>query len=327
MKQWTVYYRDKNGSKASVVIEAEDRAGVFAELKKRGISAISVSEGASNKKPRKVVGGGASSKGRVFIAAAVAVLIAGVAVWLMWPEAEKPVEVKKAVKKSVKVEPVRPVKEKPVAKAEEAVEKKISKEDLRLSQLKQIREKYGDNIPDNLKPTVHFLENPPKMSFHPARSRVNIFKHRSDRKIASMLLVKPGAWMIRPPKFDANFDKEFIRSLQEPIEITTDDSDEDRELKIAVQEIRGELLKHKELGEAPSAVMQKEVDALVRLGNYKKDLYSELLKIKKDASYSDADVVDFVTAANKMLEKEGLSGFKIPKLLTRQLFLQRKQKD
>ena len=42
MKQWTVYFRDKNGSKASVVIEAEDRSGVFAELKKRGISAISV---------------------------------------------------------------------------------------------------------------------------------------------------------------------------------------------------------------------------------------------------------------------------------------------
>ena len=51
MKQWTVYFRDKNGSKASVVIEAEDRSGVFAELKRRGISAISVSEGASNKKP------------------------------------------------------------------------------------------------------------------------------------------------------------------------------------------------------------------------------------------------------------------------------------
>jgi type II secretory pathway component PulF len=86
MKQWTVYFRDKNGSKASVVIEAEDRSGVFAELKKRGISAISVTEGASNKKPRKVAKNSASSKGRGFIAAAVLVLVAGIAAWWMWPE-------------------------------------------------------------------------------------------------------------------------------------------------------------------------------------------------------------------------------------------------
>lgn len=46
MKQWTVTYREKSGLKTSVVIEAEDRAGVFAELKQRGINAISITEGA-----------------------------------------------------------------------------------------------------------------------------------------------------------------------------------------------------------------------------------------------------------------------------------------
>jgi hypothetical protein len=81
MKQWTVYFRDKNGSKASVVVEAEDRAGVFAELKKRGISAISVTEGASNKKPRKVAKNSASSKGRGLIVAAI-VVVAGAVAWL-----------------------------------------------------------------------------------------------------------------------------------------------------------------------------------------------------------------------------------------------------
>ena len=47
MKQWTVTYREKSGVKTSVVIEAEDRVGVFAELKQRGINAISITEGAS----------------------------------------------------------------------------------------------------------------------------------------------------------------------------------------------------------------------------------------------------------------------------------------
>ena len=111
MKQWTVYYRDKNGSKASVVIEAEDRSGVFAELKKRGISAISVTEGASNKKPRKVAKNSASSKGRGLIAAAIVVLVAGVAAWFMWPEEKKVVEEKKVeVKKQIKAEPKKIVK-------------------------------------------------------------------------------------------------------------------------------------------------------------------------------------------------------------------------
>lgn len=53
MKQWTVTYREKSGSKTSVIIEAEDRAGVFAELKNRGINAISIKEG-ENKVARKI---------------------------------------------------------------------------------------------------------------------------------------------------------------------------------------------------------------------------------------------------------------------------------
>ena len=93
MKQWTVYFRDKNGSKASVVIEAEDRAGVFAELKKRGISAISVTEGASNKKPRKVAKNSALSKGRGLIAAAIVVVAGAVAWWMMMGEEKKVEEV------------------------------------------------------------------------------------------------------------------------------------------------------------------------------------------------------------------------------------------
>lgn len=109
MKQWTVTYRDKNGSKASVVIEAEDRAGVFAELKKRGISAISVSEGASNKKPRKAVSSSVPFKGRGLIAAAVAVLIVGIVAWcFLFRHSEKPSARSKEEKVSIGIADVKP---------------------------------------------------------------------------------------------------------------------------------------------------------------------------------------------------------------------------
>ena len=54
MKKWTIYYRIQNGSKASIVIEAETRKDLFSILSKRGIVAISVSEGVFTKKKESI---------------------------------------------------------------------------------------------------------------------------------------------------------------------------------------------------------------------------------------------------------------------------------
>ena len=228
MKQWTVYFRDKNGSKASVVIEAEDRSGVFAELKKRGISAISVTEGASNKKPRKAASSGASSKGRGLIAAAVAVLIAGVAAWLMWPEAEKPVEVKKEVKKSVKAEPVRPVKEKPVVE-EEVKEEKSATEKLGPQKVGETRNGYIKLPSGRLHRVRGVITN--SLSAVQNKGKYEIFAHHSENEIACLLTIQPGQGLVGTPRYNGRFTRDFLKSLETPIIINEDDSEEDKELK------------------------------------------------------------------------------------------------
>lgn len=187
--------------------------------------------------------------------------------------------------------------------------------------LKVIRDKYGDNIPENMKSTVYFLENPPQKSFHPARSRVNIFKRQSDRKIASTLLIEPGAFMLRPMQFDDRFDADFKAALLEPIEILPEDTPEDKELKTAVMETRKELAERMERGEKPSEVMSSEMGKLTELSKYKTELQKQLMNIRKDPTYTDADIKDFVTAANEMLSKKGIPGFKMPSLLARQASL------
>ena len=77
-------------------------------------------------------------------------------------------------------------------------EKKKYSQLTREEKLAYFRDKYGDNLPDNLKPIVYYLENEPKTNYKPKPRLEAIFKYRSEREIASFLMVEPGTWMMRP---------------------------------------------------------------------------------------------------------------------------------
>lgn len=198
-------------------------------------------------------------------------------------------------------------------------------------QLKEILDRYGDNIPDNLKATVEYLKHPPVQSFHPMRTKADIFKCRSDRQIAAMLMITPGDWMLRKPTYDEMFDSDFEASLNEKIEFEDSDTDEQRELKEAVIATREDLAKKLKFGIKPSDIMNSEADSLYQLGNYRRDLQNEITKISSDENVSDEDVRDLVSAANQMLKSKGLAGFQMPNMAFRQVSLklaaeQRKRK-
>ena len=53
---FTVKYRDKSGDTALLVLDVPNKDAVWAELKKRGISALSVKEGVVKKRPSKKSG-------------------------------------------------------------------------------------------------------------------------------------------------------------------------------------------------------------------------------------------------------------------------------
>lgn len=184
-----------------------------------------------------------------------------------------------------------------------------------------IEKKYGTNIPESLKTTVYFLKNPPKQVFRPPPRKEEIFKHKSEQSIASVLLMKPGAFILQRSIYDESFDHDFKRSLQEPTIILDSDTPQERELKQAVNEIKAELSERMRAGEKPSEIMTATMNDAYELSKYSQSLQSLIHEIEDDPTKSDKDVEDFVNAANKMLRDNGAQEIAMPSMFRRQLRL------
>ena len=320
MANYIVTIRTKDGSLAERDYTANDRAELFKKLAADDVTAVRVSEGAAGKKPRKAVKkAGAPSKGRGLLAAAIVVLVAGIAAWFMWPEEKKVVERKKE-KKETKVAPAKPEKMRPVVKSEGQPEKP-----------KRVTKK-GTPIPDRVQkdekgvyryPNGQRWVDPKNLNVvkHP-KPRL-LFKNTSENQIAVILRLDPtrmAPFLIgRRLPYGERFVKDFVKSLEEtPVSYDKDDTPEEAELRQAVIETKAELKAAMDRGEDIAKIMndtQKELDRLCQYHN-------ELKKMVKEAvdnpEFSDEDVEDYVNAANEMLKKQGLNGLTMPKLINRQ---------
>ena len=347
---FTVTYRGADGAMREECVEAASRGECFAQCRARGIAPLSVKEGDSASRrgagarrgetggtrsfPRRGSGDNGGKDGRAegkawkrrATAAAILILAAivgGGAWWWMRREGGVAPDQPEGPKKTALAKEVKPAQ--PAEPAPNAATNKppLTKEEKRAAQLKAIRDKYGDDIPPNLQPVVYFLENPPQREFHPAKSKASIFKRRCEREIASMIMAEPGTWFMRRPTFDARFDADFRASLDEPIEIGDGDTDEQRSLKQAVIDTKAELAERMKAGESPSDAMNAFAGSMYELGQYRRTLQDELGRIKRDASFSDQDIQDFVEAANKMLKDKGAQPIRMPNMVFRHVSLKK----
>ena len=320
MIEYVVTTRNAKGLREERAYTAENRSDLFKKLAADGIHVISVREGTLGKKPRKAVGGGVSSKGRVFIAAAVAVLIAGVAAWLMWPEAEKPVEVKKEVKKSVKAEPVKPVKEKPVVKAE--VPAKIDP-NARPTKVGETVNGYIKLPSGRLHKVRGVITN--SVSAVQTKGKYEIFDFHCENEIACLLTIQPGQGLVGTPRYNGRFTKEFLESLKTPIVINDDDSEEDKELKRNVNLAKQELKAAYDRGEDIEKIMLDTRREYQDLAMYKQELRQLVYEYRSTGNPSEQDVEDYVAAANKMLEAKGIAPLNIGPISRRKLMMMREE--
>ena len=312
---FSVKYRDSSGAMCEKAVEAANRADCFAKCKAQGIVPIGVEAGAAAKKPAQASGPVAFGKSRLILLVAALAAI-GAAVWL-WPESSQLPQKKVATP----VKTIKPsIKKAEVLKPATNSAPTLSK---RERQLKQIRDKYGNNIPDNLKPVVYFLENPPTQIFHPARTAADIFKRSSEREIASMISTEPGTWFMRRPTFGERFDRDFAESLKDTIDINDDDTPEQKELKQAVIDTKAELASRMKAGGKPSDVMNDFAGSMYELGEYRRSIEADLSRLKKDETVSDKDIEEFVNAANQMLTSKGAKPIKMPQMLFRHISLKR----
>ena len=323
MKQWTVTYRDRSGARTSVVIEAEDRAGVFAELRTRGINAISIAEGVV-KAPRRAASGGGISKGVWGLVAAVAVAaIAGV-VWMMMPTEEKPIEVKKETKlKTVeKPAPVQPKTPSKVEKVEEPAPVKIDP-NARPTKVGETVNGYIKLPSGRLHKVRGVITN--SVSAVQTKGKYEIFEHHCENEIACLLTIEPGQGLVGTPRYNGRFTKEFLESLKKPIVINDDDSEEDKELKRNVNLAKQELKAAYDRGEDIEKIMLDTRREYQDLAMYKQELRQFIYEYQKNESPSDQDVEDYVTAANKLLEAKGIAPLNIGPISRRKLMMMRQE--
>ena len=327
---FTVTYRAKDGAMREERVEAASRAECVAECRKRGIAPTKIREGGRASTRAASAGGNSKRTTTRIIAAVVAVAaVAGVVWWWFGGHgatalpAEKPA--KQKVEKPKAEKPVKTVREaKPAPAVTNAPPKpKMYKDMTREEKLKSIRDKYGDNIPDNLKPTVYYLENPPQQTFHPARSKYHYLKRSSEREIASVLNIQPGKWMMRAVTFGDKFDKDLAAAMGEKIKFEEDDSDEVKAVKQAVIDTKKDLADRIAQGEKASDIMNSTVKELYTLGQYRRTLEEQVGSIRRNSEYSDDDVRDVVNAANEMLKSKGLPPLRMPNMHIRHANLKR----
>ena len=253
-----------------------------------------------------------------FAALAVVALAAGAWWWMVRSGGapSEPAEDTRPKEKKI-VEPRKPSP--PPAKTEQAPKEERLTE--REKRLKYYRDKYGDNIPENLKPVVYFLENPPQKTFR-IQGDTPYLRHPSERHIAGLVLKEPGTFFVMKPEYGEAFDKDFVNALVDKIEVNDDDPEDVRRMKEEVELVKKEIaaICRKE-GKTPSEVMNEQAAAMFELGRYQRDLEAELDRIYDNPDLSDAEVDDFCKAANKMLEGKGLAPLALPDMTRRSVRL------
>lgn len=146
-----------------------------------------------------------------------------------------------------------------------------------------------------------------------------IFHTKADKDIAGLLVIEPGADLIGSDEFDERFVKSFLKSIESPIIISKDDSEEEKALKRAVIETKIELKARYDAGEDIAKILTDTRRELRELGAYREDLKKHLDELRRDGNLTVDEMKDYVAAANVMLEERGAKKIVLPEFYYRQM--------
>ena len=136
------------------------------------------------------------------------------------------------------------------------------------------------------------------------KSKYSIFENRSDNEIAGILMANPGEAVVGTKRYDKWFEKQFLKSIETPIEVSPDDEPWQADLKKLVIQARLELKEAHDKGEDIATIMSESRQQLQDLSKYKqsvKQIYAQ--NVKECAT--EQDVADLQKAVNVMLEEKG----------------------
>ena len=309
---WIITFRNKSGSQDQMSLEAESREAVFKELAKCGITAIRIEEAKGKAKPRKASPKGGSKPSGAFKGAIAGVIVVAAAVgaWFFLTQKQETAKPDTETKKPSRIAEVTPAPAAPVKVVEpKAVEPKGEKpKPLPPQRIGETRDGKV-LLPDG---TLHTV----KGVITSGVARVSLidrtFKHDTDCMLAHLLVVEPGEGFVGDSEsIYSGFEKEFLKTLDDPIVYDKNDSDYVKELKMGVQALRQELLDARANGESIEKVLIDTRDQLQQLGLYRQELEEQVLRMSEDGM-SQQDYNDLITAANQMLEERGSKPLELP---------------
>ena len=136
------------------------------------------------------------------------------------------------------------------------------------------------------------------------KSKYSIFENRSDNEIAGILMANPGEAVVGTKRYDKWFEKQFLKSIETPIEVSPDDEPWQADLKKLVMQARLELKEAHDKGEDIAAIMSESRQQLQDLSKYKqsvKQIYAQNLK----ECATEQEINELQSAVNMMLEEKG----------------------
>lgn len=307
---FTVTYRGKDGGRSSLVLDVPSKADLWPELKKRGISALSVKEGGAAKRgASKPSGGKSPSPLRGIVAGGVVVALA-VGAWLFLSN-DKPAPKDDGDQKPKKIKEVKPSppKPNPMPVVEQKVETPKGPPWPEKSPHPDGEWRHGEG-PRSIAVTngclVTYPHYPGVQMILPHPAFAAPFETLLDNEIARIISAKPGDDFIDVP-LPKNFDDKFAESLLVPIKVNEDDTPEKAELKKQVLEARKVLVEAVKRGESPRQILEEEAKSLRRLMQTR-DNFQRIVNEQIQNGATDQEINDTVNAANKMLEREGIDG-------------------
>lgn len=300
---WNVTYRGKDGRQETIQIESDDRQGVFAELARRGISAIRIEDAKGKAKPRMaaVATSGSSVLFKGVIASVAVVAIAGAA-WLLFSHRESLPE-EKVERKTGKISEVSPSLSMQsdvasTADGEESIRSAPEKLPLPTTNVITARSSRVGRVMTLMDGTV--VTNTPQV----------IFERDFERGL--MVALRPGGMtggifrLIR----SRYSDEEILSMLKEMTVPDPDDDDSVRRTKENVQALKERALIAISEGSSVSQVL----DEIQRQGTLENLMKADAMKLRAEAVRTgDPQLIrNSMAEINRVLEENGIRKLDTP---------------
>ena len=313
---WTVTYRGDGGQRNTLEIEADSRSGVFAELQRRGINAISVAEGAAKRKGRTASTmppkAAVSSKPPRWCIIAGSVVVLGAAATWWWLANNREREVPSPVPsvkpgastllhedktKTVQTdspERVHPETNRPAARLYKGVE--------------VLSATVSTNGTDGA--IIERLKLADGRTVKAVSLPKPLFENPSDQLIAMALSSQSGQ-SVAPMPIDSNVEQDFLNSLVSPIKIDEDDPDNIKELKANVLEARAYIAEEVKAGKSVREVLEAYQKQMNDIADRHLMAVQEVQKIRQQYGIDEAR--EFAVRVNEALRARGISEINVPK--------------